>query len=382
MNKIAFVSFNQPNRYSGGRIHGLWLAYAFAANGYDVDFYTNCIPVFWRNMPSTFCNHIHFIVNRFFIWCTNNGQYQQIVVVPHVTTWKKTIIDRLLFNPFVSRLKKRNNVPLWYLDFESPNWIYDTNPDLRPMSMYRNSNRLLKYCDIVISTTKTGLQYAQNYYSIYNKNIKYHQLYLAINTYAAEGIDYHHKDNMAMFFARFGQKHKNNEAIINIVESLPDGYHFAIMGNRDAAEPGLLSRLEKICKLKNILLCFHKNITDRKKFELLAKTKIFFFSSIFEGYGIPPLEAQYMGASVICSDLPVLREVNPMATFVDFDDKKMLIDAVNHLLKNQQNSDELRKTIETFASPEVFFKKLGIIINEINNEKSFNFSIVDGAMRQ
>ena len=89
-----------------------------------------------------------------------------------------------------------------------------------------------------------------------------------------------------------------------------------------------------------------------------------------------------MGASVICSDLPVLREVNPMATFVDFDDKKMLIDAVNHLLKNQQNSDELRKTIETFASPEVFFKKLGIIINEINNEKSINFSIVDGAMRQ
>ena len=320
MNTMAIVALNPVNRYSGGRIHALWLAYAFAANGYVVDYYTNCIPIFYDSMPNDYKTSIRFKISKSLIWKAPHDAYKHIVVVPHLASKKSPIIDSFLFYPFVKKLKSHNHCKMWYLDFESPNWVLEIAPDLRSLSKYKYCNRILPCCDIMLSTTKTGMQYAKKYYSIYNPSLIHKQLYLAINTYAAEGISYQEKDNMAMFFARFGQKHKNNEAIFIIVDCLPSDFHLAILGNRDLADSEFINNLESRCLNKTIDLSFHKNITDREKFELLAKTKLMFFSSKFEGYGIPPLEAQYMGASVICSDLPVLREVNPMATFVDFND--------------------------------------------------------------
>lgn len=38
-------------------------------------------------------------------------------------------------------------------------------------------------------------------------------------------------------------------------------------------------------------------------------SKVFVFPSIYEGFGIPPIEAMYMGTKVICSNIDVLKEV-------------------------------------------------------------------------
>ena len=363
--KVAFIVYNAPGRYSGGRIHALWLAYAFAANGYEVDYFTNCIPVFWKDMPSKYRNRIHFIISKIFMWHKPNKDYKHIVIVPHFASCKSEIVDRLLFYPFARRLKESCECLLWYLDFESPSWIFKTDPALRPMAYYRNSNRILKDCNIVLSTTKTGQEHAKEYYSKFNSDLKFLQLYLAINTDAAEGIDYTKESNSAMFFARFGQKHKGNDAIVNIVKCLPRRFQLDILGDRGAADSNLMTTLEKLCASKEIKLFFHKNISDRDKFKLLGNTRIVFFSSNFEGYGIPPLEAQYMGASVVCSDLPVLREVNPLATYVNFDDLSQLEDAITYLRLNPQIPQQLRMQVERIASPDTFYSSLGKILNVI-----------------
>ena len=36
---------------------------------------------------------------------------------------------------------------------------------------------------------------------------------------------------------------------------------------------------------------------------------LFIFPSLYEGFGLPPLEALAVGTNVICSDIPVLREI-------------------------------------------------------------------------
>lgn len=42
---------------------------------------------------------------------------------------------------------------------------------------------------------------------------------------------------------------------------------------------------------------------------LYASSELFVFPSIYEGFGLPPVEAAYSGARVLCSDIPCLKEI-------------------------------------------------------------------------
>lgn len=49
--------------------------------------------------------------------------------------------------------------------------------------------------------------------------------------------------------------------------------------------------------------------TDRQIGNLYSHARAFVFPSLIEGFGIPPLEAMARGIPVVCSDIPVIREV-------------------------------------------------------------------------
>lgn len=42
---------------------------------------------------------------------------------------------------------------------------------------------------------------------------------------------------------------------------------------------------------------------------LYANSELFVFPSIYEGFGLPPVEAAYSGARVLCSDIACLKEI-------------------------------------------------------------------------
>lgn len=367
--RIAFVAMNPPNRYSGGRLHTMWLAYGFAANGFDVDFYTNCVPKFMESFPKDdSTDRIHFQIENNYLWKATNNQYNVIVMAPHLASRKSSLFDRFLFYPFARKLKRKNNCELWYIDFESPAWLEDVDNDLRPFSAYKYSNKTIRYCDKIISISYTGLKYAKVYYSQFNQNLTYDMIYPIVNMYAVGNGAMGSKENAAVFIARFGQKHKNNESIFNMIKSLPEGFEFDIIGNKDAAEPTFISELEKTAHDKGIHLQFYKNITDEEKFNLLGRAKLMFFPSKFEGFGIPPLEAQYMGTPVICSDLEVLREVNKLAQFVDFSDEQQLNESVNKILTNPLSPEELRQYVEKIASPKTLVDNIYRITKNIKDK--------------
>ena len=70
---------------------------------------------------------------------------------------------------------------------------------------------------------------------------------------------------------------------------------------------------------------------------------MYIFPSLYEGFGIPILEAQYSGVPVLCSDIPIFHEVaNNSAEFVQ-PNSDAIAEKIDLLLKNKQRLEELTK---------------------------------------
>lgn len=367
--KIAFVVKNPKNKFSGGRIHALTIAKALAELDHRVDYYSNVKPIFLDDLiVNSSSIRINFILNKFFLFTPQNKNYDLVVIIPHLASKKSFLFDRFIFNPFTKFLIKKNKSKTWFIDFESPNWINEALPNVRPYTSYRYSNKLIKYVNTIISTTKIGKSYSMKYYNKLNQNLKYKQLYLAINNEIADKFENSHKKNKVIFFGRFSEKHKNSNAIINIISALPKNFILIIIGNKSNVKKDLLFNMEITAKTNSVKIRFVQNINDEKKFSLISSSKVLFFSSKFEGYGLPPIEAQFVNTPVICSDIPVLREVNPKAVFDSFNDVSVLQKKIKLILEKKWTKNELKNSVFPFGSYSNFCENLkNMITKEFNN---------------
>ncbi len=107
--------------------------------------------------------------------------------------------------------------------------------------------------------------------------------------------------------------HKNHKYILECAKQNPDMI-FVISGNNH----------EKVFKGQDAdnnidNLIFTGYVTDEELVSLYKECKMFIFPSLYEGFGVPPLEAIEMGCkNIILSDIEVLREIyGNVATYVD-----------------------------------------------------------------
>lgn len=101
-------------------------------------------------------------------------------------------------------------------------------------------------------------------------------------------------------------------------------------------------------------VCFTGYVSDERLHELYSTAKFFIYPSLYEGFGIPPLEAMKSGAAVICSDIPSLREVcGDAAYYIDPYCVKSLSDGLNVLLNDNILRDRLieygGKQVQTYS---------------------------------
>jgi glycosyltransferase involved in cell wall biosynthesis len=138
--------------------------------------------------------------------------------------------------------------------------------------------------------------------------------------------------------------HKNVEGIIRAFLLLLDdfpGLKLVIAGNRYSI-PDMVDRWEGDPRLSGRLIEI-PDPSDDDIARLFGGAKAFVFPSFAEGFGLPPLEAMASGVPVVCSDIPVFREVYGDAVlYVDPNRPESIAAAVRALLIDPSLSSDLR----------------------------------------
>ena len=219
-------------------------------------------------------------------------------------------------------------------------WVWDlpynsnSEWDLTPIGKTENGNRpndcikkanLLKLCDLVISASKwTQLVLKEQY------NINSEQIYFYIDTDELDSIKCRKKENRIIQISRFAWNKKFENSIYSCNSIV--NYELAMVGIKNSD-----TYFNYINGLKSKNSKFHINIPRKKTLELLKSSEILVSPSVFEGWGISPVESLYCGVPVLISNLPVFEEVyEDSVMYHDRFDKNDMKDKLKHLLSDKQ----------------------------------------------
>jgi glycosyltransferase involved in cell wall biosynthesis len=87
----------------------------------------------------------------------------------------------------------------------------------------------------------------------------------------------------------------------------------------------------------------YRFVEDEDKPAMYSGASLFVFPSLYEGFGLTPLEAMSCGAPVVCSNRTSLPEVvGDAALTIDPDDTHALVEAMRSVLTNSTLRDDLR----------------------------------------
>ncbi len=153
---------------------------------------------------------------------------------------------------------------------------------------------------------------------------------------------------MLLYLGGFDQR-KNVQVIIKAFAQLRDFYAAGcrlvlagvILGKDSEFFPDP-RRIAREANLPDDAICYIGGIDETDKPALYASATTFLFPSLYEGFGLPPLEAMACGTPVICSDASSLPEiVGDAAITVNPRDTDTWADAIRTVLRDDARRAEM-----------------------------------------
>ena len=140
------------------------------------------------------------------------------------------------------------------------------------------------------------------------------------------------KDNYILHIGGFGFN-KNTVRVIQAYKELKKqglDYQLVIVGNKDWFGPDILKEINRFEKDDIVLTGY---ITDDELACLYSRTSLFVYPSLYEGFGLPVLEAFVCGAPVVTSNTSSLPEIaDNSAVLVDPKDVAEIVRGIKQVL--------------------------------------------------
>ncbi|PAB59147.1 glycosyltransferase [Anaeromicrobium sediminis] len=249
----------------------------------------------------------------------------------------------------VKKFARDTNANLVLLNFESPNWFNKYSPIYRAEDKW---TQWLKCCEescLILCSAKESIKYAKEYYTLNAEHVYFDYWYPSINSKAADSVD-PKKEKRIVVITRLSDKHKGSDDILEIFDQDFWGYTLVFIIGLGKIEYKYIKKLEEIKKKYNISYELKYKVTDEEKFNEIKKAELMLFPSYFEGFGYPPVEAQYCGTKCIVYDLPVLRETSKEnLIYAKWGDIKDLKKKVKENLNKSYSPEKLKKKIIKIA---------------------------------
>lgn len=330
--KRALIVTQITRRYfSGGRYHGTMLAEALAGFCDEVVVWTNNMPP-WSGDLAACPDHgrVSYWINDFVT--APEGEFDYVVILPDGAG------DPHLYFKALD-IARSHNARTIFINFESPNWFNALSPQPKELSKMDNWFAAGCFSDIILSSANTALPFAESYYQSPFHTPLFAVAPPSINSPIADLVRHekHPKEKQIILISRFGNisAHKNINAIFDCITPEMNGYTLALIaGTAPLPDQDTLDTFRARLAEAGMTLKMLYMISDREKYEEIAKSELMIFPSLFEGFGYPPVEAGYMGTPCVAYDLPVLQEFNDdHAHLVPWGDAQALRDKISELLR-------------------------------------------------
>ena len=147
------------------------------------------------------------------------------------------------------------------------------------------------------------------------------------------------KDNSIIYVGNI-KKHKGLSYLLEAFEICKNNgldCKLVIVGNADNFRSGDSEIAQRLANSSEKDIIFTGRISDSELKSYYQKARLLIQPSLYEGFGMPPLEALYLGTNVVISDIPVFKEIYEGFPVTFF--------------KTAESSDLAQKIMEAFNKP-------------------------------
>lgn len=278
-------------------------------------------------------------------------------LMPRFTAWHSTY-QMAKFWPFF----KGTKVILTIHDF---NFIYEKSK-LKSNIYLRRIRKEIKNATRIIAISEFTRNETMQYANVDSDDIKI--VYNGVENIVDNATSVHNGiDDKKPFFFTIGQikEKKNFHTLIPVMKHFPD-VNLYIAGQKNTDYAARLEAEIADLGLKNVILL--GEVTESEKTWLYRHCKAFFFPSLFEGFGLPVIEALSFGKPVFSSNQTSLKEIGQDCVYYweNFDSEYMFQVVNSNLTKfydSLQKGAEAKEHAAQFSYEE-HFKKYFAIYNE------------------
>ncbi|MCH7908993.1 MAG: cold shock domain-containing protein [Candidatus Hydrogenedentes bacterium] len=366
--RITFLGQNSPDKFSGGRYHAWMMAEAAAYMGHDVDFVTDHKPIFYDDFAD-FPRHSNVNIHLRPVlqqtgWDLPDHACDVLVVVPH--TGSRTPYFYIRARLFAARKRAR----LVMINFESPNWFNALAPEPRDVAQWDGWKLCSEGASMILSISAEGDKYAREFYDTCPRHTLFTYCHPPINSIVADSVLGVPREKRIVMLGRFDQaSHKGIASIPDLLCEEMRGYTLVLVSGIGMAQDSFMRQLTARAERYGVTIEIRYQISDREKYRELKRAVLLLFPSFFEGFGLPPVEAQYCNVPCVAYDLPVLREVSGDAIdYVPAGDVKAFRKKIGEVLAKGARENELKSGISPVARFEHYSTRVDKVLRQALHE--------------